>query len=393
MVLNLISDRIVKGKMYPALARHQAEPYTQSWREFEQHWPGTVPFRPQEYCEHHSVQLNILGLNDAWPADTFYPIGLGFFNFDIDYVELLPPRVLAELAQGHIRILFYYHEGDNPVKIKQRLDALVVQHRLPDHCYRFVSGNTAARDIEDFVYFSDFELWYWHRNHAIAPLAIHNQPREREFTALNRLHKPWRATIMADLLQHHVLDNSYWSYCETGVLVDEDNPIEIDSFGHLRSATEQFLKSAPYYSDELNQAERNNHASLVGKYFSNSYCHIVLETHWDADQSGGAFLTEKTFKPIKHGQMFFVAGPAGSLQTLRDLGYRTFDHVLDNRYDLEINNTQRWRLLCKSIQQAQFDLPRLFDQARSDIEHNQRLFLAPKADRLNILLEHINESY
>jgi hypothetical protein len=59
MALTLIADRIDPGKIYPALAQHQAEPYTQSWREFEQHWPGTVPFRPQEYCEHHGVRLNI----------------------------------------------------------------------------------------------------------------------------------------------------------------------------------------------------------------------------------------------------------------------------------------------------------------------------------------------
>jgi hypothetical protein len=393
MALNLIADRTVRGKIYPALARHQAEPYTQSWREFERHWPGTVPFRPQEYCEHHGIRLNIFGLTDSWPADAFYPIGLGFFDFDIDYFELLPQRVFTELQHSHIRILFYYHEGDNPLRIKQRLDALVAQHKLPQHCYRFVSGNNAAGDVEDFVYFADFELWYWHRNHATAPLAIHNQPREREFTALNRLHKSWRATIMADLLQYHVLDNSYWSYCEFGTLVDADNPIEIDSFGSLRLAAEQFLKSAPYFSDELDQAERNNHANLVSKYFANSYCHIVLETHWDADQSGGVFLTEKTFKPIKHGQMFFVAGPAGSLQALRDMGYRTFDHVLDNSYDLEANNTDRWQMLRQAIQQAQFDLPQLFDQAIADIEHNQRLFLAPKTDRLNILLEHLNESY
>ena len=393
MALTLIADRIIRGKMYPALAQHQAEPYTQSWREFEHHWPCTVPFRPQEYCEYHGVKLNILGPTDAWPTDAFYPIGLGFFDFGIDYFDLLPERVFNELWHSHIRILFYYHEGDNPVRIKQRLDALVVQHQLPRHCYRFVSGNTAARDVEDFVYFADFELWYWHRNHASAPLAIHDQPREREFTALNRLHKSWRATVMADLLQHHVLDNSYWSYCETGQLVDQDNPIEIDSLQNLRTATERFLSSAPYMSDDLDQASRNNPANLVGKYFNNSYCHIVLETHFDADQSGGTFLTEKTFKPIKHGQMFFVVGPAGSLQALRDLGYRTFDHVLDNSYDTETDNTQRWRRLCASIQQAQFDLPRLHALARADIEHNQQLFVASKTARLNILLEHINESY
>jgi len=393
MVLTLIADRIVRGKIYPALAQHYAEPYTQSWREFEQHWPCTVPFRPQEYCEHHGVKLNILGPNDVWPADAFYPIGLGFFNFEIDYFELLPKRVFTELSKSHIRILFYYHEGDNPVKIKQRLNVLVKKHQLPPHCYRFVSGNTAARGVEDFVYFADFELWYWHRNSSSQALPIHLEPREREFTALNRLHKTWRATAMADLLQHHVLDNSYWSYCETGTLVDEDNPIEIDILGKLRAATELFLKSAPYYSDDLDQASRNNPANLVAEYFNNSYCHIVFETHFDADQSGGTFLTEKTFKPIKHGQMFFVAGPAGSLALLRDQGYRVFDNVLDNTYDRIENNTERWMRLCAAIKESQHRLADRFTTAIADIEHNQRLFLELKTSRLNIMLEQLNESY
>lgn len=393
MKLNLISDRIIRGKIYPAFTKHQAEPYTQSWREFEQYWPCTIPFRPQEYCEYHGVQLNIFGPNDTWPANSFYPIGLGFFNFAIDYFNLLSERVFAELAHGHIRILFYYHEGDNPTRIKQRLDALARQHQLPLDCYRFVSGNSAAGDLEHFVYFADFELWYWHRNKDTKALPVHSEPRERDFTALNRLHKSWRATAMADLLQHHVLDNSYWSYCEVGELTDANNPIEIDAIGNLRTCTEQFLKSAPYVSDELDQSERNNHSRLVSKYFMNSYCHIVLETHFDADQSGGAFLTEKTFKPIKHGQMFFIAGPAGSLQILRNLGYRTFDGILDTSYDYDTNNTHRWIKLRNAIVKAQSDLPRLYDRARSDIEHNQRLFLESKTARLNILLEHINESY
>ena len=37
MHLNLVADRVVKGRIYPALARHQAVPYTQGWREFGQH--------------------------------------------------------------------------------------------------------------------------------------------------------------------------------------------------------------------------------------------------------------------------------------------------------------------------------------------------------------------
>ena len=117
-----------------------------------------------------------------------------------------------------------------------------------------------------------------------------------------------------------------------------------------------------------------------------------METHFDIGNSG-IFLTEKTFKPIKHGQMFFIAGPAGSLQLLRDLGYRVFDSVLDNSYDLETDATQRWQALTRSIFFTQPDLPQLFELCRADIEHNQQLFLSNKASRLNNLIKEINESH
>jgi hypothetical protein len=198
---------------------------------------------------------------------------------------------------------------------------------------------------------------------------------------------------MADLKSLDLLDNSYWSYCEAGEFADADCPIEIDAIAGLRTATEAFLKSAPYISDELDHDQRNDHRTLVPKYHVNSYCNIVMETHFDADQSGGTFLTEKTFKPIKHGQMFFVAGPAGSLQVLRDLGYRVFDSVLDNSYDQEPDHTQRWMALSRSIYFAQAELPELFEQARADIEHNQQLFQANKSGRLNSLIKDINERY
>ena len=395
MALTLIADRIVKGKIYPAFARHEGRPYTQSWREFDQHWPYTIPLRLQEYCDHHAVPLNIVELTGSWPADAFYPVGLGFFDFDIDYFDLLPERVFTELWHSHIRILFYYHEGDNPERIKQRLDALVEQHQLPQQCYVFISANTAAGDIPGFVYFNDFELWYYQRNHNVAPLAVHDQPRSRDFTALVRLHKPWRAMAMADLHRNQLLNNSYWSYCET---VDfsadlNDSPIEVDSIQRLRHDTAKFLLATPYVSDELSNDERNNHSMIVPKYHVDSYCNIVFETHFDADQSGGVFLTEKTYKPIKHGQLFFIAGCAGSLQVLRDQGYRVFDRVLDNTYDRIENNTERWQRLCVAIKESQHRLADRFSTVQEDIEHNQRLFLELKTSRLNILLEHINESY
>lgn len=392
MELNLIADRVIKGRIYPSLAVHQAWPYTQAWREFGAHFPYTVPLRLQEYCTQHNVKINIYDIHYQYPDNTYYPIGLGFFDFDIDYFSLLPSTVFTAVYQGQLQILFYYHEGDNPHRIKQQLDKLAAQLRLPSDCYVFVSANSAANDIPGFVYFNDFELWYYQRNLAQAPLTVHTEPRQREFTALNRLHKSWRATVMADLKRNGVLDNSYWSYCETGSM-DNNNPVQIDSFAQLRYDTQKFLAGAPYVSDNSDQTQRNDHSVTESKYHVNSFCNIVIETHFDADQSGGTFLTEKTFKPIKHGQMFFVVGPAGSLQALRDLGYQTFDTVLDTSYDRVADHTQRWAMLLDAIKQSQHRLADRFAAAQSEIQHNQDLFAEAKTQRLNKLVRNINEQH
>ena len=385
MTLNLIADRTVNGKIHPALAQTQD-------CNFDCYYPYTVPLRLQEYCVQHRVPLTIYNIEEQFPTNTFYPIGIGFFDFGIDYIDLLPSRVRDRLSLGDFKLLFYYHEGDNPAEIKQRLDSLCSKHDLHKNCYVFVSGNTAAKHLTNFVYFADFELWYYQRNRVSQPLKIHHEPRELEFTVLNRLHKSWRALAMTDLKHNGILDNSYWSYCETGEFVDAECAIEIDNIAGLRTRTKKFLQSAPYISDELDFDQRNDHSTLIPKYHINSYCNIVMETHFDIGGSG-TFLTEKTFKPIKHGQLFFVVGPAGSLQVLRDLGYRVFDSVLDNSYDLETKPTQRWMALTRSIFFTQPDLPQLFELCRADIEHNQQLFQSSKTDRLTTLIKEINESH
>jgi len=389
---NFVADRTIKGKIYPAMARHQGRPYTPSWREFGQHWPYTTPLRLEEYCQAHGGKINIYSIEDSLPRDTFYPIGLGFFDFDIDYFELMGTAVRDRLGKKELRVMFYYHEGDNPVRIKTRLDSLIAQHRLPKNCYVFVSSNSQADGLENFVTFVDFELWYYARNREV-PLPIHTKSRSKNFTVLSRLHKWWRATVMADMHRNNILDSSYWSYCEapTDSECTQDNPIEIDAVSRLRWDLEKFVAGAPYFSDELTQDQRNDHGITVLKYHLDSYCNIVLESQFDVDQSGGAFITEKTFKPIKHGQLFFVAGGAGSLQQLRDLGYSVFDDVLDNSYDLEPNHTERWIKLLESIKQAQEQgLDTLYKKCFKQLDHNQKLFAGLKLARLNNLHEKIH---
>lgn len=386
---NFVVDRILKDKAYPALARWVAEPYTQSWREFGQHYPNTVPVDLFDHCRQHDVDFSFHLLNSDYPDHSYYFIAPGFFNFDIDYISLLDNSVLQGLKTKRIKLVFYYHEGDNPYRIKSRLDALCLQHNLDIDCYCFVSANTAADLIPNFAYFACHEFIYWWRNKDINALPINVSNRNKNFTVLSRTHKWWRATVMADMYAQGLLDHSYFSY-NTDVLINdlpEDNPIEVDTLG-LQSAIDHFISQGPYVCDTLDAEQHNNHHLVVPELFNDAYFNIVLETHFDADQSNGAFITEKTYKCIKHGQPFIIVGPPGTLSALRQDGYRTFDHVLDNSYDLELNNTQRWLKVKQLITDlSKQDLHSIFLECVGDLQHNQQLFLSKKPQRLNKLLE------
>jgi hypothetical protein len=391
--LKFVADHVIKGKAYPALTTWSARPYTHAWRQFGQHWPYTVPCELHEHCKTHRYNYQIQTVDQSTDHDCFYSIGLGFFNFEIDYFSLLPLDVLSKLKNQHVKILFYYHEGDNPLRIKQRLDQLCEQHGFDSDCYKFVSGNTVADQIKNFAWFPDHELLYWHRNQKIPATSIHVNPRLYNFTVLNRTHKWWRATVMTDLVDHGLLENSQWSY-NTCVKIDDDprdNPLETEVL-NLNNKIQNFLTQGPYVCDNLTADQHNDHHLHVPEHYTQSYCHIVLETHYDADQSGGAFLTEKTFKPIKHGQPFVIVGPAGSLAALRKLGYRTFDHAIDNSYDLETDNTQRWIKLRHTIEQIKKqDLQTWFASCLDDICYNQQLFCSSKRNRLNKLHQKLSK--
>jgi len=193
---------------------------------------------------------------------------------------------------------------------------------------------------------------------------------------------------MADLLRSDVLNRSLWSY-NTQCSIDDredDNPLELDNVAGWRDAVKDFVSQGPYFCDSDDDQSHNDHRNVPVSLYQDSYCHLVLETLFDADQSGGAFLTEKTYKAIKFGQPFVIIGTAHSLRILRQQGYRTFDHVIDNTYDEITDNTQRWLAIRKSVLEIKLqDMHQWFLKCLPDIEHNQQIFRDAQGASLNTI--------
>ena len=394
-MFNFVFDRQELGRPYPNLAAPMDA--SNGYHGMGDTYPWIAPCRIMLYSQDHNYRVNVSYITDPMPERALYPVGLAFFDFNIDYFAMMSNHVRNLLRSRQMRVLFYYHEGDNPEHEKTRLDNLCYGHELPTDCYVFVSGNTIADATPGFVYFPDHELFYWRNgvewNRRIMPgCQAHSRPRSCEFTLLSRIHKWWRATIVTHLQAQGVLDRSRWSYGLTSIN-DEytDNPIELCRFDGLEQQMQKFLTGAPYTCDQQTAEQHNQHWQLVKDHYEDSYCHLVMETLYDADGSKGTFLTEKTFKPMRHAQPFVLFAPPGSLALLRKLGYHTYDHAIDNDYDRIINNTDRFRATVETVKRLKsLDMHTWYNSVLDDIRYNQEYFCATKWHRLDQLATHLD---
>lgn len=389
MTFNFVFDRHNDSRPYPNLAPMMTNPHD-TYHGMGDTYPRIAPCRLLLYCADHGYPCCISYMDEPIPDRALYPVGLAWFDYTIDYFGLMPAATLAAVRSGSLTVLFYYHEGDNPDRERLRLDSLCLLHDLPLSSYRFVSGNTAAAAIPGFAYFPDHELFYW-RNGVVwngnpqAYAAAHTNPRGRSFTMLSRVHKWWRSTILAYFDQQGLLDRAYWSYGDVDIGDrPEDNPIQLNRFPGLAQHMTEFLAGSPYRCDDLTTDQHNSHWITADHLYTDSYCSFVLETLYDAEQSGGAFLTEKTFKAILNGHPFVIFGCANTLATLRGLGYRTFDHLIDTSYDTIEDNTKRFQATMAAVRQllGQADLHSWYQLAQADIKYNQQRFIICKYDRL-----------
>jgi hypothetical protein len=73
---------------------------------------------------------------------------------------------------------------------------------------------------------------------------------------------------------------------------------------------------------------------------------IVTETTFTQNK---VFISEKTFHPIINLQPFIMFASNGQLQELRNLGFKTFGHIIDESYDNEEDNHIRFKMICDEI--------------------------------------------
>jgi hypothetical protein len=114
--------------------------------------------------------------------------------------------------------------------------------------------------------------------------------------------------------------------------------------------------------------------------YNNAYISIVAETEC-APCPNSFFVSEKIVRPMLVAQPFVIFGCQYYLKYLRELGFRTFDPVLDESYDLIANPDQRARAMVASVikfsAQSHQQRAQAVADMRSAADHNRKLLLDP----------------
>ena len=348
------------------------------------------------YLRDCKIPAKVVQTSDA-PPGAWYPMVLGWFDFDQDHISQISNDALSKIKSKEMKLIFTYHEGDHPGRIRDRLNTLCEQHEIDPQMTWLISGNSSADQYPNSMYWPELEFMYWRTVDRNSGAGYHLNPRSRAYTGLCRIDKLWRKVFMSDLWSNELHTSGYFSYTQHQ-LGGEDNYYECalqnSYLDNCQARVDQFIAAGPFRVDNLDTCAHNNYSQNMTELYTDSYFNIVLETMIDVDNSGGQFVTEKTFKPIFNNQFFVAVSSADHLRHLRDLGYQTFGRCIDESYDSNTNNQDRFEAvlnLTKSLILSGPDkLHQLYQDLAPEIQHNAQVFQTGMARRLQAVVNRIN---
>lgn len=102
--------------------------------------------------------------------------------------------------------------------------------------------------------------------------------------------------------------------------------------------------------------------------YNNTYYSIIAETDY---VNQVVFFSEKTVKPILAKRLFVVFSGYKFLETLQNLGFQTFQGIIDESYDLMPDGQERWAAAVEQIKfLCQSDPYDINERIRPIVEHN-----------------------
>ena len=113
-------------------------------------------------------------------------------------------------------------------------------------------------------------------------------------------------------------------------------------------------------------------AVVDGAAYRDTYFSLVTETVFNYPYS---FRTEKIWKPVAVGHPWIAVANRGFYRDIRNLGFRTFGHVVDESFDLIDSSQDRIERIAEVVEDlCQQDLASFYKECYNVCKYNQELY-------------------
>jgi hypothetical protein len=231
----------------------------------------------------------------------------------------------------------------------------------------------------------------YHENHSAFLLSdeiFKKKIKPHKFLFLNGRARPHRKYLMERFRSSGLLDQSLWS-CLEGKgfnsrilrlekegrnLMLEDRPVqylpenyEVDTYrAKLSEPVPQGVQFVKFhlFGDDWGEIY------LRPEPYIDTYFSLITETVFDYPYS---FRTEKIAKPLAMAHPWIAVANRGFYRDMRDLGFRTFDHVIDESFDLIDDNQARIERITDIVEDlCRQDLSAFLDACQEVCKYNQQ---------------------
>lgn len=143
---------------------------------------------------------------------------------------------------------------------------------------------------------------------------------------------------------------------------------------HLSEQEQTLIECLPQNVEFLPSDRDGIDVTTYHPAFQETYVNLVTETTVRADTP---MLSEKTFKPIATGQLFVLIASPGAIRFLRDIGFDTFDDIIDHGYDQITDIRKRIELALVQIDNlAQMDLESIYETIKPRLLKNSQYLIS-----------------
>jgi hypothetical protein len=340
---------------------------------------STMPERSKIVVDHNSGISGLVRLTDVFDVENWsgqichdktYVFGKELFYKNFDYLKEL-------IEKNYIKVIYSHPaEGSETLIgdfVENGIDEIAKQKK-----FLIIAGAEIGPEYASLVYDSCMAEVYINdenmRQCARVDEIYNKTNKPYKFLFLNGMYRWHRKYLIDRFKKINLLDQSLWSCLDQKMaeihLLDKKYELPVYqsniNVSELAAMTTSVAVKQRMFNGQWGDGQ------LCAESYIDTYFSLVTETVTESY----SFRTEKIWKPIAMGHPWIAVANASYYKDIRNLGFKTFEHIIDESFDQIEDTQQRVSRIADVVEDlCKSDLGQFLKESRDICTYNRQHFV------------------